>query len=126
MCRRHFVEHRDQSLLDGERPITPARTVIRATCTMAGCSKQSQGPANDHMCRAHFTETQKAEAASGAAAAAAAASADGAVTEEDAVAAAVAAVSNRGIPGSSGKKARPICIVDGCDKQSQGRANAYM
>ena len=46
--------------------------------------------------------------------------------EEEAVAAAVAAASAQALAGDSGKKGRHGCVIPGCDKQSQGRRNAYM
>jgi len=130
MCRKCFLEQGGIIALPKSRKASSKKPSNRAKCAIPGCPKESQGAANGYMCRAHFIESQKVQAVSGAAAAAAAASMnDGIGEEEEAVAAAVAAVTataQDGPPGESGKKARQACVVPGCEKQSQGRRNAYM
>ena len=49
------------------RKTPSSRPSNRAKCAILSCPKEAQGAANDYMCRAHFVESQKAQAASEAA-----------------------------------------------------------
>ena len=115
MCRKHFIEMQKETNPQLDEVTVKALAMsgkkIRASCSVDGCTKQSQGASHNNMCRSHYLEaggtwkgkkspTPKKKKASPKKKKTPARKSDGAYKSE--------------------------CKVEGCTKLSQGARNGHM